>query len=278
MAEEIIAEISVSGKKNYIMGGKAMKTKGSRKHPDYHSWMALRRRCRDINFIAYKDYGGRGITVCEHWWNSFANFTNDMGPKPPRHSIHRIDNDLGYWCGHCDECVSLNRPANCMWATKKIQDTVKRSSVYYQYKGEKLTRAQLAEVAGIEYIRIRDRVDRNGWDLEEALTTPDRVYEHLTALGKTMPIGQWCSETGLSYDTIRGRIKSGWNNDSIVTTPNGSRNPDKFRSRSVVLTIDGVSKILNDWARESSVDRKTIAARLARGMSHKDAVFSPKSC
>lgn len=67
----------------------------------YHTWMGLRRRCRDKNFNHYSSYGGRGITVCEGWFNSFAAFIADMGRRPKGKTLHRKDNDGGYWCGRC---------------------------------------------------------------------------------------------------------------------------------------------------------------------------------
>jgi hypothetical protein len=72
------------------------------------------RCCRPLAYC-YHLYGGRGITVCERWQNSFSAFLADMGPKPsPEHSIDRINNDGNY----CAE--------NCRWATTKEQQANRR--------------------------------------------------------------------------------------------------------------------------------------------------------
>lgn len=77
---------------------------------EYQSWLHLKQRCGNHKHRAYKYYGGRGITVCDRWKNSFEAFLADMGPKPSlRHSIDRINNDGNY------------EPGNCRWATKVEQ-------------------------------------------------------------------------------------------------------------------------------------------------------------
>jgi hypothetical protein len=63
-----------------------------RNTPEYNSWRGMKNRCYTTSSISYKDYGGRGIIVCERWRNSFKNFLEDMGYKPTRkHSIERVD-------------------------------------------------------------------------------------------------------------------------------------------------------------------------------------------
>ena len=86
--------------------------------PEYRAWVQARARCRDSKHPAWKNYGGRGITVCERWnrpHGGFEAFFEDMGPRPsPKHSLDRIDNSAGY----CKE--------NCRWTTWSEQSKNKR--------------------------------------------------------------------------------------------------------------------------------------------------------
>ena len=83
--------------------------------PEYEAWRNMRRRCYDSTSQNYRYYGGRGITVCERWMESYLFFLADVGRKPsPTHSIDRINNDGNY------------EPTNCRWATKRQQGLNRR--------------------------------------------------------------------------------------------------------------------------------------------------------
>jgi hypothetical protein len=88
-------------------------TRTGQHHYLYETWHTMLRRCRDPNQQDYKNYGARGITVCERW-NDFAVFLADMGERPPGHTLDRIDNDREY------------SPANCRWATLSEQSKNQR--------------------------------------------------------------------------------------------------------------------------------------------------------
>ena len=85
-------------------------THGLSSSPEYKAFHNMKSRCLNENAQSYVDYGGRGITICDRWIDSFANFHKDMGDKPsPSHSIDRENNEGNY------------EPSNCRWATQLQQ-------------------------------------------------------------------------------------------------------------------------------------------------------------
>jgi hypothetical protein len=124
----------------------------------YSSWSNMMTRCNNSTYFRYKDYGGRGIKVCDRW-HKFENFLADMGERPEGTTLDRKDNDGDY-------CLE-----NCRWATPKEQCNNTRRNVWIKYKGETKNVTQWAKSIGITGALLRQRLTRDGWSIERALTT-----------------------------------------------------------------------------------------------------------
>lgn len=133
---------------------------------EYSIWKGIKRRCLKRNFRLYARYGGRGITMCDRWVDSFPNFLADMGQRPsPDHSIERKDNSGPY------------SPDNCIWATRSEQARNRRSSRRITIGGETRLLCEWAEISGINSTLIGWRV-KVGWPEHKLLSTPRRLnYE-----------------------------------------------------------------------------------------------------
>ncbi len=126
----------------------------------YETWCNIISRCIYPGDKRYKDYGGRGITVCKRW-KKFNNFLTDMGKIPKGCQIDRIDNDGNY-------CKS-----NCRWATPKQNSRNKRNNRFMTHNRKTQCLSAWSEEVGIHRATIVDRISR-GWSISEALTEPVR--------------------------------------------------------------------------------------------------------
>jgi hypothetical protein len=131
---------------------------GTRTH---RIWRGMKTRCFNVNHPAYGDYGGRGITVCDQWKDSFEAFLSDMGECPEGHSIDRANNDGNY------------EPGNCRWASRSEQARNTRRNRIITYRGESKTLTEHAQDAGIPMKDLWARLE-SGWTIEDALETPIR--------------------------------------------------------------------------------------------------------
>lgn len=129
--------------------------------PTFKSWESMKQRCTNPNSPDYSNYGGRGISVCERWRNSFDAFLSDMGDRPKGKTLSRIDNDGNY------------EPSNCTWATVLEQQRNTRVTRKALWDGRLCTIYELAEISGIAPKIIGDRLYA-GWSVEKTMTTPSR--------------------------------------------------------------------------------------------------------
>jgi len=136
----------------------ATRTHGKRHTKEYKTWATMKQRCSNPRNHKYPIYGGRGITVCDRWKDSFENFIDDMGECPQGCSIDRIDNDSGYF------------KENCRWSDATEQQRNKSTNVVLTFQGKSMCIAAWAEEKGMKTSTLWARLQR-GWDIKEALET-----------------------------------------------------------------------------------------------------------
>ena len=124
----------------------------------YSKWLWMKARCYKEHTHGYKNYGGRGIKVCDEWLHNFKNFYDwaiNNGYSDDL-TIERIDTNGDY------------EPSNCKWITNLEQQNNKRNNRFIEYKGEKHTIAEWSRITGINKNIILDRLNNN-WDTAEIL-------------------------------------------------------------------------------------------------------------
>lgn len=132
----------------------------------YKAWVSLKARCYNKNDKDYKRYGGRGITVCKEWKNSFERFYKDMGDKPSgKHSIDRI-NVNGNYC-----------KSNCRWATIHAQNNNKTCNHRIIFNGEDKTITEWSRKLGIPVSTMINRITR-GYTIEKTLEKIDNRFKN----------------------------------------------------------------------------------------------------
>ncbi len=128
----------------------------------YNIFSKMKTRCYKTYDTHYKDYGGRGIKICDEWLNDFMSFYNwayENGYNDTL-TIDRIDNNKGY------------SPDNCRWVDMKTQNNNTRNNAYYTYNGKTRTLKQWAEEYNLNYAKMKNR-RRLGWNIENILFGKD---------------------------------------------------------------------------------------------------------
>jgi hypothetical protein len=182
---------------------------GGKPTPTYKIWEGMRQRCLNPHNHKFRDYGGRGITICERW-HDFSLFLADMGERPsPQHSIDRWPNNNGNY-----------EPGNCRWATRKEQMNNTRHNVILAYHDVALSLTQWAERIGIQPTCLLARI-RRGWTVEQILTRPwghvhkthclhgheftaENTRTHLQKKGGVRRICKRCSRENMRHRRAQG--------------------------------------------------------------------------
>src|SRR5687767_4666444 len=139
----------------------------------HQTWLDMKQRCYNPKCRNYKNYGARGILVCERWIDSFKNFLSDMGERPSGMTLERQNNDGNY------------EPGNCAWATRKEQRNNQRSCHNIEFRGVTKTIRAWAASLRIHETTLHSRLKR-GWPIDQALSFP-RVHHRPAAMQKEKP-------------------------------------------------------------------------------------------
>lgn len=140
-----------------LRGRECIKKHGMSNTGTHRSWLKMRQRCNDPNNNEYHRYGAKGIKVCDRWNDSFEAFYEDMGDRPPRCSIDRIDHTKGY------------EPGNCRWATATQQARNTSRNVMLTIDGITRCVSEWAEITGTNPGTIRSRLKKHGYTHREAV-------------------------------------------------------------------------------------------------------------
>jgi len=184
---------------------KAGKTKtcgcGRTKHgmshtAEHNTWVRMKGRCYNKDFDRYDEWGGRGITVCDRWIESFENFFEDMGLRPTsNHSLDRYPDNNGNY-----------EPNNCRWATPKEQNNNKSNNILVTYKNKTQTLSSWCEELKIPSNLVKLRRHR-GWSFEKSFTTKNRLNIKIEYNGLYMNLIEWSFKFNIKTSGLRKYLK-----------------------------------------------------------------------
>ena len=124
--------------------------------PTYQSWRGMWTRCTNPKVKSFKDYGARGVCVCDQW-KDFGAFLSDMGTRPDGSTLDRKDVNGNY------------EPSNCRWVTRTEQNRNTRANYIVSFDGREMTQAEFSELIGMKQSTVSYRL-KKGW-------TPEQVAE-----------------------------------------------------------------------------------------------------
>lgn len=178
-------------------------THGLSKTPIYQTWSRMCRRCDNPKIERFKNYGGRGIRVCDRW-KSFENFYADMGDIPgPEYSLGRIDNDKDYG------------PDNCRWETVEQQQNNTSRTIWIEHCGQRMSLSQWATKLGVSYSLLMNRY-KAGWSDEDILSDRKDNRQLVTHEGVTKPTTEWMRDLSIPISSFYHFIRKGLTREEVV--------------------------------------------------------------
>lgn len=182
-------------------------------------WRMMRQRCYNQNDQAYKNYGGKGVKVCEEWhtFKFFMEWALNNGYQDGL-TIERKDSNGDYCPSNCEW---ITRAENCRRARKGKPGGRKGTGKVIEFNGESKTIQRWAEEIGIKDTTLHQRIAN--WGIEKALTTkpkPRYSGKLYTVNGVTKNLTEWAKELGVHPTTLKGRLQRGWEVEEALTTKN----------------------------------------------------------
>jgi hypothetical protein len=193
----------------------------------YKTWESMKARCYNPNDAKYKNYGARGIIVCEEWRNNAGAFAKwayangfDESKRQTKQSLDRINVD-GNYC-----------PENCRFVDAKTQANNKTDNFLIEFNGETDTLANWSKRTGIKQGTIAWRISQ-GWSVEKALTQKavnrKRIGKrYIEYKGEIKTMAEWAKEIQMPYKILCSRMNRGWSIERALETPIGD---DKWHKK-----------------------------------------------
>lgn len=216
-------------------------THGQSKTRLYKIWCGILNRCTKPNDHGYKDYGGRGITVCDEWLHDFVPFYEwaMSSGYTTKMTIDRIDNNGNYG------------PDNCRWVTPLVQGSNKRNNHRATYNGETKTIMEWVRTLGISKTTLIRRLAQHNGDMEAALKEPYRVHEEKIGQVQRGPIEKLPGMYGgkARHGKCGTKLYRIWNNLKDKCVHECSRSWSKFGGKGIKLCEDWlVFDGFQEWA------------------------------
>ena len=197
---------------------------GERHTKLYRVWASMRQRCNNPNEKEYKNYGGRGISICPEW-EFYANFSEWAHANGYEEGLTIERKDVnGNYC-----------PENCTWIPLELQARNRTDTCWVEYNGKKMSLPEACELSGVPVYTFRNRV-LNGWSEKDALSIKPQPAERSDLHKKA-------EEAGLNYWTVHSRIyQMGWSEEKALSTPAKSKSEkceDYYNNTPLICPVCG---------------------------------------